>query len=238
MVKDSEKKREKTIQKIHKLRKHAAYWASEFHRTRGEEWANAMTHLAGTLFSVMALTMMCIFSVQRGSAIHIVSCAIYGASLIILYNSSTFYHLVSDNRVKEVFQVFDHVSIYLLIAGTYTPLSLISLGGAKGWTVFGIVWGLAVFGILIETVLKKLRWMSLIIYLAMGWLVVGFFKAFAAGLAMPGLVMLVVGGVVYTLGVVFYVMDRVPYMHTVWHLFVLGGSVCHWIAINFYVIPS
>ncbi len=228
---------EKKIRRIGALRAKVQFWAKEFHRTRAEEWANAISHLAGTIFGVVALTLMCVYASLRGTAIHVVSCAIYGATLIILFNSSTLYHLVANHRVKSVFQILDHVSIYLLIAGTYTPFALVTLQGAQGWTVFGIVWGLAIVGILCEVVFTKLKFLSLPIYLLMGWLAIWFFKPLMANISLPGGVMLVVGGVVYTLGVIFYVLDKVPYMHTIWHFFVLGGSVCHWVAIHFYVIP-
>lgn len=228
---------EQKIQRIAALRAKARVWANEFHRTRGEEWANAISHLVGTVFGIVALTLMCVFAALRGSAIHVVSCAIYGATLIILYNSSTLYHLAINRRLKSFFQVLDHVSIYLLIAGTYTPFALITLQGPSGWTVFGIIWGLAILGILCEVVFTRLKFLSLPIYLLMGWLILGFFKPLIANIPMTGAVMLMVGGVVYTLGVIFYAMDKVPYMHTIWHFFVLGGSVCHWVAINFYVIP-
>ncbi|NLF94202.1 MAG: hemolysin III family protein [Oligosphaeraceae bacterium] len=228
---------EQKIQRIAALRAKVRFWSAEFHRTRAEEWANAISHLVGTVFGIVALTLMCVFASLRGTAIHVVSCAIYGATLIILFNSSTLYHLIANHRLKSIFQVLDHVSIYLLIAGTYTPFALVTLQGPQGWTVFTIVWGLAALGILCEVVFTRLKFLSLPIYLLMGWLVVGFFKPLMANIPMPGAVMLMVGGVVYTLGVIFYVMDKVPYMHTVWHFFVLGGSVCHWVAINFYVIP-
>jgi len=229
---------EKKIQRISALRAKAQHWRKDFHRTRAEEWANAMSHLAGTVFAIVALTLMCVYASLRGTAIHVVSCAIYGSTMIILYNSSTLYHLISNYRIKSIFQSLDHIGIYLLIAGTYTPFALAALRGPQGWTVFGIVWGLAAVGIFCEVVFSiKLRFLSLPIYLLMGWVVVGFIKPLMASMPLPGIVMLVVGGIVYCLGVIFYVMDKVPYMHTIWHFFVLGGSVCHWIAIYFYVIP-
>ena len=209
-----------------------------FHRTRAEEWANGITHLLGVCFGIVALTLMCVFAAQHGTARHIASCAIYGATLILLYKSSALYHLLSNLKAKRVMQIFDHVNIYLLIAGTYTPIALISLEGRTGWVIFGIVWGLALIGVLCETLAPKLAtYASLPIYLAMGWTAVIAWGDVRAALSPTGFTMLVVGGVVYTLGVIFYAMDKVPYMHTIWHLFVLGGSVCHWVCIAFYVIP-
>lgn len=219
-------------------RERLAALRKEFHRTRAEEWANGISHLLGTCFGIVALTLMCVFAAQHGNAWHVTSCAIYGATLILLYNSSTLYHLVSNLKVKRVMQVLDHVNIYLLIAGTYTPFALVTLHGRTGWTIFGAVWGLALLGILCEVAAPKIaRYVSLPIYLAMGWTAVMAWGEIRAGLSDGGFTMLVAGGVVYTLGVIFYVMDKVPYMHTIWHFFVLGGSVCHWVCITFYVIP-
>jgi len=220
------------------LRERVLRWRKEFHRTRGEEWANGISHLAGTVFGIVALVLLCVWAALYGNATAIVSSAIFGTTLIILYNSSTLYHLARGHRLKSLFQIFDHVSIYLLIAGTYTPFALLTLKGIQGWTVFGFVWGLALVGILLETVFRKLKWLSLIIYLCMGWNIVFFFQTLLNNISTPALALLIAGGLSYTIGVIFYVMDKVPYMHTVWHFFVLGGSVCHWISINFYVLPQ
>ena len=219
------------------LRERVLHWRREFHRTRGEEWANGISHLAGSIFGVVALVLLCVWAALYGNATAVVSSAIFGSTLVILYNSSTLYHLIKSHRVKEIFQIFDHISIYLLIAGTYTPFALLALKGAHGWWVFGIVWGLAIVGILLETVFRKLQRLSLLIYLGMGWIIVFFFKPLLSNISTPALALLVAGGVSYTVGVIFYAMDKVPYMHTIWHFFVLGGSVCHWISVNFYVIP-
>jgi len=149
------------------------------------------------------------------------------------------YHLVKGLKAKRVWQIFDHSTIFLLIAGTYTPYALVTLHGPTGWWMFGIVWGLAALGIFFEVAVPRwATYASLPIYLLMGWLIVFAFGAIRASLPYGGLVMLIVGGVVYTVGVIFYCMDKVPYMHTVWHLFVLGGTVCHWVSIMFYVIPQ
>ena len=220
------------------LRERVLSWRREFDRTRGEEWANGISHLAGTIFGIVALVLLCVWAVLYGNATAIVSSAVFGATLILLYNSSTLYHLVRGYRLKSLFQVFDHISIYLLIAGTYTPFALLGLRGKEGWTVFFIVWGLALLGLLLETVFRKLRKLSLLIYLGMGWIVVFFIPTLLSNINTPALALLIAGGLSYTIGVIFYAMDKVPYMHTVWHFFVLGGSVCHWISINFYVIPQ
>lgn len=213
-------------------------WAKEFHRSAGEEWANASTHLLGVVFSIFALTFMCVITGQLRAPAKIVSGAIYGASLLLLYSSSMLYHLIWKWRVKAVFQELDHISIYLLISGSYTPFALVTLGGTGlGWWVLGISWGLCLLGILAEIFCKpRKEWLTLTITLLMGWQIIFCFKPVFTNLNTVGLAMLIVGGGVYTLGVIFYIMDKVPYMHTVWHVFTLGGSVCHWVAITFGVL--
>lgn len=229
----------KTLTKEEREAERLRFYQEEFHRTRAEEWANGISHMVGVVFGIVALTMMIVFSSLYGNAWHITSCSIYGATLIMLTLSSTLYHVFSNFKVKRVFQIFDHCTIYFLIAGTYTPFALVTLQhGAKGWTIFGVEWGLTVIGVLIETLFPKIvKYASLPIYLIMGWMIVIASKMVMANLATAGLVMLIVGGGVYTLGVIFYVMDHTPYMHTIWHFFVLGGNVCHWVCIMFYVIP-
>ena len=216
------------------------YCLREFHRSRGEEWANALTHFAGAIFGIVALILMMVFASLHGTAWHIVACAIYGATLIILFNSSGFYHVFKNFRVKRVFQIFDHCSIYLLIAGTYTPFCFITLKhNVWGWTIFGIVWGLTLVGILIEVCKNEwVNYVSLPIYLLMGWTILLDISTVFANLSKTGLVLLVTGGVVYTLGVIFYVMDKVPWMHTIWHIFVLGGAVTQWVCVCFCLIPT
>ncbi len=212
----------------------------EFHRSRGEEWANGITHLVGTIFSITALVLMVVSSAIHGTVWHVVSCSIYGTTLILLTLCSGLYHLLKGFRAKRVFQIFDHCTIYLLIAGTYMPFTFITMNhNAMGWTIFGIEWGLALCGVLVETLFPKIvKYASLPIYLIMGWLLVIDLKGFLANIPTGGLVMLTVGGLLYTLGVIFYLMDYTPYMHTIWHLFVLGGIVCQWVCIMFWVIPS
>ena len=228
------------IRRQQKERDFLRYCMEEFHRTRGEEWANGISHMVGVVFGIVALTLMMVFAAQRGNAWHVVSCAIYGTTLILLNLSSTLYHLLTDYKAKWVFQIFDHCSIYILIAGTYTPFVLVTMGrGAWGWTIFGIEWGLTVLGIFLETLWPKLvKYLSVPIYLVMGWLVVCNFPCVRDNIATPGLWLLAAGGLSYTFGVIFYLMDHTPYMHTVWHIFVLGGIVSHWVCITFYVIPS
>lgn len=211
---------------------------AEFHRTPGEELANGITHLLGVVFGVVALTMMCVFSAQERGALYITSCAIYGTTLIVLYSASMLYHLIRPYRTKALFQLFDHCSIYLLIAGTYMPYSLLGVHNAMGWTMFGIEWGLAILGIVFECVFsrKVANILSLPIFIIMGWLISIAMPRVYAELNTPAFWLLCSGGLAYTIGIIFFLMDRVPYMHTIWHLFVLGGSVCHWVSITFYMV--
>jgi hemolysin III len=211
----------------------------EFHRSRSEEWANGISHLIGVIFGIVALTLSCVFAAMYGTAKHVASVAIFGSTLIILYSSSMLYHVFSNFKVKRIFQLFDHCSIYLLIAGTYTPFALVSLDGKTGWWIFGIEWGLAILGILISVLCppKLADKLSLPIYLIMGWLIIIAFPQVRANMSTAGLATLFAGGLSYTFGVIFFLLDKIPYMHTIWHFFVLGGSVCHWVCITFFVIP-
>ena len=213
-------------------------WAADFHRTPGEEWANFGTHLAGLVFGIFALTYMCVEAGRLGDARKIVGCALYGVSLIVLYNSSMLYHLASAWRVKGAFQIMDHISIYLLIAGSYTPFCLVTLRDTQiGLWILGSSWALAVMGILTEVLVRpRKEWLAIAITLLMGWEIIFCIKPLYDRIGSLAWVMLLIGGGTYTVGVVFYVMDRVPYMHTIWHVFVLAASVCHWVGIMFGVM--
>jgi len=179
-----------------------------------------------------------LFGAMRGTAVHVVSGAIYGSTLILLYASSTFYHAFPPGRTKQVFRVLDHSAIFLLIAGTYTPFTLVTLGGAWGWSLFGVVWGLAVAGIVLEAVFPgRLRVLQVILYLAMGWVGVVAGRPLIEALEPQGLALLVAGGLFYTVGVVFYVWRSLRFHHAIWHVFVLGGSTCHFFAVLLHVIP-
>jgi hemolysin III len=204
-----------------------------------EEIAHAITHGVGLLLSIAALTILVVLASLRGDAWHVVSSSIYGATLVLLYAASTFYHAISSPRPKGVFQVLDHAAIYLLIAGTYTPFTLVNLRGAWGWTLFGVVWGLAIFGVVLEAVARqRVKILSLVLYLGLGWLAAIAVKPLLASVETGGLVLLLLGGLSYTGGVVFYGWRRLPYHHAVWHVFVLVGSLCHFFAVLFYVIPG
>ncbi len=201
------------------------------------ERLNSWSHLIGAAFAISGLIVLLTFAGMTGDPWKIVSVAVYGSTLVLLYVISTLYHSLSG-KAKAVFQRLDHCAIYLLIAGSYTPFALVTLRGPLGWTLFGVNWGLAIFGIVQENILgKRTRILSLGIYVVMGWLIIFAIKPLMAALPAAGMTWLAAGGVVYTLGIVFYVLDtRIPHGHGIWHLFVLGGSLCQFISILFYVV--
>ena len=211
---------------------------TEFPFSRGEEIANAITHGIGLLMAVAVLPLLIVLAVWKGTAWHVVSCSVYGSTLVLLYTSSTFLHALPGERAKRVFGKLDYSAIYLLIAGTYTPFALVSLRGPWGWSLFGVVWGLAVLGVLFEVLMKRRRgWLSLAFYIALGWLLVVAIRPLVQAVPVGGLVLIGAGGLAYTLGSAFYVWRGFPYHHAVWHLFVLAGSVLHVLAVALYVIP-
>ncbi|HCY42947.1 MAG TPA: hemolysin III [Prolixibacteraceae bacterium] len=202
--------------------------------TSGEEIVNSITHGIGALLSVVALVVLVILSVNHGDTLHVVSFSIYGSTLILLYLSSTLYHSFSSPRIKNLFARFDHVSIFLLIAGTYTPILLTSIRGVWGWTLFGIIWGLALVGAVIRSIyLHRFRKLMVAVYLLMGWMFVIAGKQVYLSLPTNSLIFLVLGGIAYSVGVIFYMWRKLPYSHGIWHLFVLAGSVLHFFAIYF-----
>ncbi len=204
----------------------------------GEEIANSVTHGVGVVLSIGGLAVLTAFASVLGNVWHIVSSSIFGGTLILLYASSTLYHSIQLPRVKRILRVIDHSAIFLLIAGTYTPFTLVSLRGAWGWTLFGIVWGLAIIGIVFQvTRLRQWPILSLALYVGMGWAVIIAAKPLLTAIDPGGLTLLLIGGLFYTGGIVFYVWRRLPYHHAIWHVFVLGGSAFHFFAILFYVIP-
>jgi hemolysin III len=203
-----------------------------------EELANRLTHAAGAGLSVVGLVLMVVNASRYGDAWQVVSTAIFGATLILLYTSSTLYHSARRERSQVLLQKFDHAAIFLLIAGTYTPFVLVTLRGPWGWSLFGIVWGLAVVGVALKFWFAgRFKVVSTLIYIGMGWLVMIALKPLMAALPVGGLRLLIAGGLCYTGGAVFYLWRRLPFNHAIWHLFVLGGSVCHWAAVFFYVLP-
>jgi hemolysin III len=203
-----------------------------------EERLNRLTHALGIALSAAGLVLLLVGSVRHGDAWHVVSTAIFGATLVLLYTSSTLYHSFRNERIRQVLQKFDHAAIFLLIAGTYTPFVLVTLRGPRGWSLFGVVWGLAIIGVVLKfRFAGRFRLISTLIYLAMGWLVLFVLNPLMAALPAGGVRLLVAGGLCYTGGAVFYLWKRLPYHHAVWHLFVLAGSACHWAAVFFYVVP-
>lgn len=202
-----------------------------------EEKLNAFTHGVGTVLAVCALIMLTVEAYASGNIWHLVSFSIYGTSLVLLYLASTLYHSFTNDRAKYIFKIFDHAAIYLLIAGTYTPFTLVSLHGALGWTIFGVTWGLAVVGVVFQVFfVKRFKLFSTLCYTLLGWLVLVVIKPLVAAVPTMGVYWLVAGGVFYTVGAVFYLVRRIPYNHAVWHLFVLAGSTAHFIAVIKYVI--
>jgi hemolysin III len=202
-----------------------------------EEIANVITHGVGLALSVAALVLLVVFASLKGDAWRIVSFSIFGASLVLLYLASTLYHGASRPQVKLRLNRFDHSAIYVLIAGTYTPFTLVTLRGAWGWTIFGIVWGLAIAGIVYKIFFYKVKYraVSAIIYLLMGWIIVIAIKPLITSLSLPGLIWLAIGGLSYSFGVIFYLWKKLPFAHSIFHLFVLGGSISHFFAILLYV---
>jgi hemolysin III len=206
--------------------------------TLGEEIANSITHGIGAVFGVTALTIMVAVAATSGNVWGVVGASIFGATLVLLYTASTLYHAITAPRAKNVLRILDHSAIFLLIAGTYTPITLVSLRGPWGWSLLGSVWGLAVAGVLIEaTPLRRLRAISLVLYLTMGWAIIVAARPIITAMASGGLTLLIAGGLSYTLGLTFYGWKRLPYSHAIWHLFVLGGSTCHVLAVVLYVLP-
>lgn len=208
------------------------------HYTLGEEIFNSVSHGVGVALACVGFGILIVLSALYGDAWAVSSSIVYSFSLFALYLASTLYHACPNRRVKGVLQVLDHCSIFLLIAGTYTPYTLITLRGALGWTLFAVVWGAAIVGVVLNAIdVQKYSRISMVCYVAMGWGVVLAIRPLMASLAWRGLVLLALGGVFYTVGIVFYVIRR-SYMHSIWHLFVLAGSVCHYLSILLYVIPT
>lgn len=195
-----------------------------------------MTHALGVVVGIAALMVM--LALSGTDACKLLSAAVFGTSLVLMYSSSALYHYFTSPGWKKRFQALDHACIYLLIAGSYTPITLITLRGAWGWSLFGAIWAMAVCGVLMKTLWrgKKDHWISTVLYLFMGWLIVLAFGPLSRLMPTMGLRWLVAGGIAYSLGVVFYLWNRLPFNHAIWHLFVLGGSICHVLAICLFVI--
>ena len=210
--------------------------------TPGEEIASSVTHGVGAALGVAALAVLVTMAALRGDPWKVVSFSIYGVSLTLLYSASTLYHAVRGERLKKIFRCLDHASIYLLIAGSYTPFTLVTLRGGWGWTLFGLVWVLALAGIALTAMAAGRSGSSkltrVLLYVGMGWLVVVAIRPLVAAIPAAGMALLVAGGLFYTGGVVFYVARRLPFNHAIWHGFVLAGSICHFAAVYLYVLPA
>ncbi|HXX99699.1 MAG TPA: hemolysin III family protein [Candidatus Limnocylindrales bacterium] len=204
-----------------------------------EELANSLTHGFGLGLSVAGFVVLVVLAILRGTAWHIVACSIYGVTLICLYAASTLYHAVVSPRVKRVLRILDHGAIYLLIAGTYTPFLLLNLRGPWGWSLFGVVWGLAIAGIVFKVwFVGHFEFLSTAVYIAMGWLVIIAAKPVLAHIPGVTLLLLLTGGIFYSTGVIFFAWKRLPYSHAVWHVFVIAGSTCHYFAVLRSVLPA
>jgi len=214
--------------------------------TLGEEISNSITHGIGSLLSVAALVIMIIIAALHKNTIGVITSSIFGASLIILYTMSTLYHAIPNEIAKGVLKIFDHCTIYLLIAGSYTPFTLVALktiNTQKAWLIFSIVWAIAIIGTLCYTLFKnKFKVLNIISYVVMGWAIVlalpEIVEFFKVTNAMTGLYLLIAGGIAYTLGIIFYVLQKknLKYFHSIWHVFVLAGSICHFLSVALYVI--
>ena len=203
-----------------------------------EEILHSTSHGLGLLLSIAGLILLIDLSLVRGDARLVTACGVFGVTLILLYLASTLYHGISNVRAKSVLRMLDHSAIYLLIAGTYTPFTLVSLGGTQGWILFAVVWALAILGIVLKVVaMGRLRWLSIVLYLGMGWLVVVALEPMVAAVGSAGMWLVFLGGMAYTSGLIFYALRR-PYCHAIWHGFVLAGSILHFFAVLLYVIPS
>jgi hemolysin III len=203
-----------------------------------EELANSITHGIGLALSIAGFAVLLVLAALRGSAWHIVGCAIYGTTLICVYTASTLYHSISRPKFRRILKILDHSAIYLLIAGTYTPFLLVNLRGAWGWSLLGVVWGLAAAGIVFKVwFVDRFQFLSTAIYIAMGWLALIAVKPLFAAVPTTGFVWLVAGGLLYTIGVLFFAWKRVPYNHAIWHVFVMAGSICHFLAVLYSVVP-
>ena len=217
---------------------HAIIDTVHTHQKLGDILANAITHGIGAGVAIVGAAYLIVVA-ARGTAWQIVSCSVFAATLVLVYICSTLYHSLVRTRARHVFHILDHSSIYLLIAGTYTPFCLVTLRGPLGWTIFGVEWGLAVCGVVFKSfAVDRFEVASALVYLAQGWLAVVAVVPLIHSLGWHGLMWMGAGGLAYTLGIVFFAMDRLRYFHALWHLFVLAGSVAHYFAILFYVVPA
>ncbi len=205
--------------------------------TLGEELFNSISHGVGALGAIACCAVIVVFAALTRDPWKIVSASVYGICMILLFLFSTLYHSLTNATAKKVFRAFDHLGIFLLIAGSYTPITLVTLRGPLGWTLFGVVWGAAVLGIVFNAIsVERFKKFSMIAYIATGWAVVLAIVPLVQSIPLPGIILMVIGGLMYTIGIVFYKMKKIRYMHSIWHLFVLAGALFQYFAILFYVI--
>lgn len=206
--------------------------------TLGEELFHSITHAIGSGLSIAGLVILVVLAVLNGDVYQIIGFSIFGASLVLLYLSSTLYHGIQQPRAKRIFKICDHAAIYLLIAGSYTPFLLVGMRGTTGWVLLVVVWLIALVGITMKVLfIDRFQVLSVVAYLGMGWLCVFAFQEMMVSIPIGGIIWLAAGGILYTVGVVFYAMQKIPYMHAIWHIFVLGGSICHFFAVLFFLAP-
>ncbi|AST92500.1 hemolysin D [Sutcliffiella cohnii] len=200
--------------------------------SKGEEIANAIIHGIGALLSIAALVILIVLSSFHGTAWHVVSFTLFGVTMVLLYTSSTLVHSFPPGKAKDVFEILDHSSIYFFIAGTYTPFLFVAVKGTLGWTLFGIVWGVAIIGTVFKSFfVKRFLHMSTVLYIFLGWLIVFAWGTLVENVSSQGIIYLVIGGVLYTVGAIFYVWRGFNYHHAIWHLFVMAGSIMHFFSV-------
>ena len=203
-----------------------------------EELANRLTHIFAAAISLVGIVFLVIAASRTGDPYRIVSSAIFCGSLSVFYVISTLYHTIRSPKSRYVFRVLDHAGIYLVIAGTYTPFTLVPLRESSGWALFGVVWGLAIAGAIFKSFMTyRLAFLAPVLYIALGWLIVVDLEGLLTLVPIKGVLWLVAGGLFYTVGIVFYAFDRIPYNHAIWHVFVIAGSLCHYLSILWYVVP-
>ncbi|MET3698516.1 channel protein (hemolysin III family) [Bacillus oleivorans] len=206
--------------------------------SKKEEIANSITHAIGAALSIAALIILIVYASIYGTAWHVVSFTLYGSSMVLLYTCSTLLHSFPEGKVKDFFEIMDHSSIYFFIAGTYTPFLFVVIQGWLGWTIFGIIWGIAIAGTVLKSFfVKKYLFTSTVLYVVMGWVIVFAWKPLTDSLAAEGILLLVIGGILYTIGSIFYVWRGFAYHHAVWHLFVMAGTALHFFCVLLYVLP-
>jgi hemolysin III len=209
------------------------------HYSLGHEISNSVSHGVGAVFSVIGLILLVIRAVGNGDPWQVVSVSIFGTSMVLLYTSSTLYHALIPPRARRIFKILDHSMIYILIAGTYTPFLLISLRGGWGWSMFGVVWGVSIIGIVLKVFYAgRFKLISTLLYLALGWMAMIAIKPMMANVPTTGLLWLLAGGGAYSIGTIFYMWRKVPYHHAIWHLFVICGTVCHFKSIYSYLLTA